>query len=365
MDQDQLATSSIGLLNFALDSNNDDPSGAFISLLPDSRQVLLPIIPSFDPDTSNPPDADGMSPAAPGVTSISLAGNGGSTREDGGAVEAEAGLKLFLHDSTCHLPDPPAAALVMAAPVTAAPVTAAPRVAMAAADTAEKSWTMSGASQETVGKGAIAPSPAPRHDQLHQNNVRHPEPPFVFSSPPRVLSRVPRPMHQYANGDMVSVLGSAIKENFHISDVKKTNASRKASHRDAQSRIASALAADAAKTKPLPSSPSASIVVDALADCLRQQLFLKERTTSEEEEAFGDGVIVRGNLGRAIVALKAEDKRRREAEVRAILVDARRRSSRRIRSAMMSKVKEEREAPPPWDHLHLRSKWKAGNLVSL
>ncbi|CAM9091236.1 unnamed protein product [Ectocarpus sp. 6 AP-2014] len=111
---------------------------------------------------------------------------------------------------------------------------------------------------------------------------------------------------------------------------------------------------------------SATEMMDAaLAACMEQLLFLEERTFVEEETAFSDDVAVRADLGRAMMALNDEKKKKREAEIRAILGDVRKRRSKKIRSAALSNVRRERDTRPAWDHFSLREMWKAGEIVTL
>ncbi|CAM9921956.1 unnamed protein product, partial [Ectocarpus fasciculatus] len=134
----------------------------------------------------------------------------------------------------------------------------------------------------------------------------------------------------------------------------------------AQARLTTALANFTDKMSMAPPRTSATEMMDsALAACMEQLLFLEERTFVEEETAFSDEVAVRADLGRAMMALSVERKKKKEAEVRAILGDVKKRRSERIRSAALSKVKKERDARPVWDHFSLREMWKAGEIVTL
>ncbi|CAM9940162.1 unnamed protein product [Ectocarpus fasciculatus] len=134
----------------------------------------------------------------------------------------------------------------------------------------------------------------------------------------------------------------------------------------AQARLTTALANFTEKMSMAPPRTSATEMMDsALAACMEQLLFLEERTFVEEETAFSDEVAVRADLGRAMMALSVERKKKKEAEVRAILGDVKKRRSERIRSAALSKVKKERDARPVWDHFSLREMWKAGEIVTL
>ncbi|CBJ25861.1 hypothetical protein Esi_0016_0193 [Ectocarpus siliculosus] len=116
------------------------------------------------------------------------------------------------------------------------------------------------------------------------------------------------------------------------------------------------IAADTTSDTNVPHPPSISSTL---------LLFLEERTFVEEETAFSDDVAVRADLGRAMMALNDEKKKKREAEIRAILGDVRKRRSKRIRSAALSDVRRKRDARPVWDHFSLREMWKAGEIVTL
>ena len=259
---------------------------------------------------------------------------------------------------------------------TAAQVTEAPERATKAAalltvvDGTERSWEMNGTSQETVHQGFIAPLTAPGlHDLQEQPTIAcHSGSPFSFPATLPLLWLAP--MEICVDNDMAGVLGSAVELNLHISqdcDGRKTEFSRQVSSQHAQRRIASALGAAAIKTRPPRVPASTETVVDALADCVGQQMIGAERTPTEEENAFSDGVAVQGHFCRAIKAVKLEEKRRREAEVRETLGDSKQRSSsRRRRSAGLCKEKGgRRKAQPAWDHFRLREEWKAGNIVTL
>ena len=260
-------------------------------------------------------------------------------------------------------------------PSTAAQVTEAPEKATKAAslptavDGKEKRWEMNGTSQETVHQGFIAPLPAPGLHDLQQQptNACHDSP---FSFPATLPPLSPAPVEMCVDNVMADVLGSAIELNLHISqdcDGRKTDFSRQVSSQHAQRRIASTLEAAAVKTRPPRVGPSTETVVDALADCMGQQMIVAERTPMEEENAFSDGVAVQGHFCRAIKAVKLEEKRRREAEVRETLGDSKQRSSsRRRRSAGLCKEKGgRRKAQPAWDHFRLKEEWKAGTNVTL
>lgn len=468
LDQDHVSTCS-DPLDFEFDPNNDDASGSFFSLLPDSTVVSLPLITSFDAVTIDSPGDDGVSlVAAPIATPVSPVVNTAATGEDGagsGTVGAAAAAMSTAAgptvpaDVSSHHGTSLAAAPVLAAPrmTAGAPFSAGEettsgtlgdeeggRTAEAAVTAAPRSWGVSGTCQETVQQRPIAPPPAPRQQglqqtsslpgflplsfsaptchsssppaaarvtammaaplpmaanaakrgrgmsgasqemtqqrpgspppaqrlqDLQQTNFCPPEPSFSFPSALPSLSSQP-PMPMFIDDDLGSVLGSALERNVHISpdrDGRKTEFSREVSHRHAQLRIDSALKAEGVKVRPAAAPSDTGMVVDALADCMSRQLFLKERTAFEEESTFSDGVAVRGNLGRAIAALKVEDERRRYAKVRAILGDTKRQSSsRRLRSAGLSKDKGgRRKAQPTWDHFRLREEWKAGNIVTL
>ncbi|CBJ33310.1 hypothetical protein Esi_0458_0010 [Ectocarpus siliculosus] len=131
-------------------------------------------------------------------------------------------------------------------------------------------------------------------------------------------------------------------------------------------RLSTALAEFTEKmSKAAPRTSATEMMDAALAACMEQLLFLEERTFVEEETAFSDDVAVRADLGRAMMALNDEKKKKREAEIRAILGDVRKRRSKRIRSAALSNVRRERDARPAWDHFSLREMWKAGEIVTL
>ncbi|CAN0461407.1 unnamed protein product [Ectocarpus sp. 12 AP-2014] len=133
-----------------------------------------------------------------------------------------------------------------------------------------------------------------------------------------------------------------------------------------QERLTTALAKFTEKMSMAAPHTSATEMMDAaLAACMEQLLFLEERTFVEEETAFSDEVAVRADLGRAMMALNQEKKKKREAEIRAIIGDVRKRRSKRIRSAALSNVRKERDARPVWDHFSLREMWKAGEIVTL
>ncbi|CAB1104702.1 unnamed protein product [Ectocarpus sp. CCAP 1310/34] len=134
-----------------------------------------------------------------------------------------------------------------------------------------------------------------------------------------------------------------------------------------QERLATALAEYTEEMSMAAPRTSATEMIDAaLAACMEQLLFLEERTFAEKETAFSDEVAVRADLGRAMMALNHEKrKRKREAEIRAIIGHVRKRRSKRIRSAALSNVRKERDARPVWDHFCLREMWKAGEIVTL
>lgn len=149
--------------------------------------------------------------------------------------------------------------------------------------------------------------------------------------------------------------------------ISSEGAGQAATHGDASSRISSALKRES-ESATVPSAAAgrgADMVMDALSDCMGQLLTLDAPTPSEEEAAFIDGVAVRGELGRAIVAMKKEERERKEAEVRTILGDVRRRRSKRLRSAALAKGREVRKAPPSWDHFSLRKMWKSEQMLTL
>ncbi|CAM9587570.1 unnamed protein product, partial [Ectocarpus sp. 4 AP-2014] len=133
-----------------------------------------------------------------------------------------------------------------------------------------------------------------------------------------------------------------------------------------QERLTTALAEYTEKMSMAAPRTSATEMMDAaLAACMEQLLFLEERTFVEEETAFSDEVAVRADLGRAMMALNDEKKKKRRAEIRAIIGDVRKRRSKRIRSAALSNVRKEGNARPVWDHFSLREMWKAGKIVTL
>ncbi|CAN0266988.1 unnamed protein product, partial [Ectocarpus sp. 13 AM-2016] len=133
-----------------------------------------------------------------------------------------------------------------------------------------------------------------------------------------------------------------------------------------QERLTTAIAEFTEKMSMAAPRTSATEMMDAaLAACMDQLLVLEERTLVEEETAFSDEVAVRADLGRAMMALNQEKKKKREAEIRAIIGDVRKRRSKRIRSAALSNVRRERDARPVWGHSSSREMWKAGKIVTL
>lgn len=142
-------------------------------------------------------------------------------------------------------------------PVVAAAVTAVLRTARTAApfsastDATEISWGVSGAPGQTAGKGPTAPVPTPLLRQVHQNNGRHSGLPAPFPALPVLSAAQPPPMA--ADEALASALGPALAMmDLGISKGdanSKADCSREASHRQAQSLIASALAAAVVKTQ--------------------------------------------------------------------------------------------------------------------